>query len=223
MMALITTMLIGAAAKWLIYTALLWIMIKVQKLNYSVLGLLASSAAATLFDFIPVVGPFISYVVLVLCLWKCTKADIFPDVIFTVTIAGALMFCTNLWLLGAMIGNLRPDPLKAEARMDVQMQQNADAVSGSDEIPSPPKPEKPAKPAPAKPPPAGFKLKGVSLRSSKPMALIAAGKGIYTITAGESTPVSSPHGRLKVFCDEITASSVTITIDDGEKVKLSLQ
>src|SRR5258706_3411534 len=82
--------------KWLVYTGLLWGMIKVQKLNYNLLGLFGSSLAATLVEFIPIVGPYLGYVVLVVCLWKCTQADIFPDVLFTVGIAGALMSCVNL-------------------------------------------------------------------------------------------------------------------------------
>lgn len=33
--------------KWLVYTGLLWVMIKLQKLNYNLLGLLGASALAT--------------------------------------------------------------------------------------------------------------------------------------------------------------------------------
>ena len=41
-------LLIATAIKWLVYTALLWFMIKIQKLNYNVFGLLGSSLAAVL-------------------------------------------------------------------------------------------------------------------------------------------------------------------------------
>ena len=100
---------IATTLKWLIYTALLWAMIKIQKLNYNVAGLFASSLLSVLVNLIPFVGPYLSYVVLVICLWKCTGADIAPDIVFTVGIAGALMFCVNLWIIGMLMGQLRPD------------------------------------------------------------------------------------------------------------------
>jgi len=102
-------LLIATAIKWLVYTALLWFMIKIQKLNYNVFGLLGSSLAAVLINHIPFVGCYLSYVVLVICLWKCTGADIVPDVVYTVAIAGALMFCFNLWVIGMLMGSIRPD------------------------------------------------------------------------------------------------------------------
>src|SRR5262245_7860855 len=108
-------LVIGTAIRWLVYTALLWIMIKIQKLNYNTAGLFASSLAAVLVSFIPYGGSYLSYVVLVICLWKCTGADIAPDIIFTVAIAGALMFCFNLWVIGMLMGSLRPDLAKTAA------------------------------------------------------------------------------------------------------------
>jgi hypothetical protein len=102
--------------KWLVYTGLLWGMIRVQHLNYNVPGLFASSLAAVLAAFIPFVGTYAAYVVLVLCLWKCTGAEIVPDVVFTVAIAGALMFCVNLFVIGALMGEVRPN-LGVNARL----------------------------------------------------------------------------------------------------------
>lgn len=102
----ILAMVVVGIAHWAIYTALLWIMIKVQKLNYNWLGLLGSSALASAIDYIPVVGPYLGWVALVICLQKVTQADIAPDVLFTVAIAGSLMFCVNLFLLGSLMGTL---------------------------------------------------------------------------------------------------------------------
>ena len=95
--------------KWLVYTGLLWGMLRVQKLNYNLLGLFGSSLLATLVALIPVAGSYLSYAVLIICLWKCTGADIAPDITFTVGISGALMFCVNLFVIGALMGRLRPD------------------------------------------------------------------------------------------------------------------
>ncbi|HMJ89146.1 MAG TPA: hypothetical protein VK530_04985 [Candidatus Acidoferrum sp.] len=105
-MLLIIVMIVIGAAKWAVYTALLWVMIRIQKMQYNWLGLLGSTALATGLGYIPVVGPYVAWIVLVLCLWKVTRADIAPDVLFTVTIAGALMFCVNLFVVGWLMGNL---------------------------------------------------------------------------------------------------------------------
>ena len=105
-MLFIGVMVAIGLAHWLVYTALLWMMIKLQNLNYNLLGLLGSSLLASALDYIPVVGCYIGWAALVICLWKCTGADIAPDVLFTVGVAGALMFCVNLFVIGWLMGNL---------------------------------------------------------------------------------------------------------------------
>ena len=42
-MLFIGIMIVIGLAHWLVYTALLWMMIKLQKMNYNLLGLLGSS------------------------------------------------------------------------------------------------------------------------------------------------------------------------------------
>src|SRR5687767_2304722 len=106
-MLFIGVMVVVGLAHWLVYTGLLWMMIKLQKMNYNVLGLLGSSLLASALDYIPVVGCYLGWAALVICLWKCTGADIAPDVLFTVGVAGALMFCVNLFAIGWLMGNLQ--------------------------------------------------------------------------------------------------------------------
>src|SRR6185503_6092057 len=100
MLLFIGIMVAIGLAHWLVYTALLWMMIKLQNMNYNLLGLLGSSLLASALDYIPVVGCYVGWAALVICLWKCTGADIAPDVLFTVGVAGALMFCVNLFAIG---------------------------------------------------------------------------------------------------------------------------
>lgn len=246
----ILPLLIGTAAKWLVYTFLLWVMIKIQKLNYNVLGLLGSSAAAIAVSFIPYAGSYLSYVVLVLCLWKCTRADIAPDIIFTVAVAGALMFCFNLWALGALMGDLRPD-MKLAARSEAPAADIADeddspqapvpaaepsSLTPSAETKKAPEASKPAAasqpgPAiaaattePALPPKAkGLALKGVSLQAAQPLAMIGFGTRVYTLSPGEAAVMESAQGKIKVRCEEVAQSSVVLTIDQTDKVTLRLQ
>jgi hypothetical protein len=129
-------LIVATAIKWLVFTALLWIMIKIQKLHYHLAGLFASSLAATLVYLIPFVGSYLSYVVLIIGLWKCTGADIAPDLIFTVAITGALMFCFNLWVIGMLMGNLRPDFAKENSDPDsdhTELVEDTDATDQSDD------------------------------------------------------------------------------------------
>src|SRR5437867_1694011 len=86
----------------------LWIMIKLQKLDYNVLGLLGAAALASGLDMIPLAGHYIAVPVLYLCIAKVTRADLYPDAVFTVVIAYALMFAMNVFLIGALMGDLRP-------------------------------------------------------------------------------------------------------------------
>jgi hypothetical protein len=120
-------------------------MIKLQKMQYNVWGLLGSTALATGLQFIPIVGNYVSWAALLLCLWKVTRADIVPDIIFTVAIPGAIMFCLNLWGFAALMGELRPD-LKYSDRDAAR----EEAVMDEDEEEAP-KESKPAETKESKP------------------------------------------------------------------------
>ena len=101
-------------------TLALWIMILIQKLDYNFPGLLGSAALSCFVDIViklaltPWFGPFAAYMsapiffgVLYLCVQKVTSADV-VDVCFTIVVGGALRFGMNLWLIGFMMGDLRP-------------------------------------------------------------------------------------------------------------------
>src|SRR5208282_499739 len=99
----------------------LWIMIKIQKLDYNFPGLLGAAAIVSGLDraLDTVLGHFlgnylatyisapITLIVLIICISKVTHADR-VDVMFTIVVGYALMFGMNLWLFGALLGDLRP-------------------------------------------------------------------------------------------------------------------
>jgi hypothetical protein len=118
-------LLIGLGVQIIVETIILfialWIMIKLQKLNYTFLGLLGTAALTSALDVIlrlilnPWLGiflaPYVSrpivVVVLFLCIKKLTEAD--PvDVAFTIVVGYAVYFCLNLWLLGALMPSASP-------------------------------------------------------------------------------------------------------------------
>ena len=230
--AMVVGLAVVTVAKWLVYTGLLWGMIKIQKLNYNTLGLFGSSLAATLVAFIPYVGSYLSYAVLIFCLWKCTGAEIAPDIIFTVGIAGALMFCVNLFVIGALMGDVRSD-LSAAAREDFDSTEMADTDTEeeSDEE-EPPTPEpaivKPTVTAQPKLPTVkanttSLVLKGLTFNASRPFVMISDGTRVHTISSGESFTATLPQGRTKFSCEEITKTSVMLKSQAGELVRLQIQ
>jgi hypothetical protein len=231
-LALLIILAVGAAVKWIVLTTLVWIMIKIQKMNYSVLGLFASTAASILVSFIPVVGPYLACAVLVFALWKCTKADIAPDVIFTVAVSNALLFCFNLFLFGALMGDLRPDlqesettnepcsPFAATAQAAAKLSQTVvSAVSNrmeqaSGQLPesAPVKISARTKPSGGAPDPGVLSLKGISLQSTNTTAIIVCNQRVLSMVAGESALVRTPAGSTTLRCEEISETAAVVRL-----------
>src|SRR5271168_64705 len=88
--------------------AMLWVMIKIQGMNYNFLGLLGTAAAGGALDMIPYVGHAFAVVTLYFCIVKMTRASMFPDASFTVAVSYALMFAVKILAFTYLIGDLRP-------------------------------------------------------------------------------------------------------------------
>jgi hypothetical protein len=107
---LLLTLGLAFILRFIMLTAALWIMLRVQELPYSVAGMVASSALACVFDMIPLVGHPAAVAVLLLCVIRMTRAH-FIDVRFTVAISYAVLFLMQMLVLSAL-----PDKLTAYAR-----------------------------------------------------------------------------------------------------------
>lgn len=227
--------------QWLVYTGLLWGMIKIQKLNYHPAGLFASSLLATLVAMIPYAGGYLAYAVLLLCLWKCTGAEIVPDVVFTVCIAGALMFCFNLFAIGAMMGKLRPDlGADGHAGMAFGMEdsfnegmETPDAGDESDDTDNvrPVRNGRQSKPLRKTPEvfatsaagPHSLALKGVTVNAGRASALVFDGRRTQTIFEHEPFAVDFRSSRARLVCEKISRNGVLLVTDRGERVLLRLK
>jgi len=139
MSGILLSRLIEFAIQTVVLLGLLWGMIKIQKLDqrfaYNFLGLLGTAALTTGLDQILqlTVGRFIgiyfaSYIstpivctVLLLCLKKVTQAP-YVDVLFTAFISYALLFGVNLFILGSLMGELRPSARNSEEFENVTQQ-----------------------------------------------------------------------------------------------------
>ena len=227
MPAEILALVVVNVARWLIYTALLWGIIKLQKLNYHAGGLFASSALAIAVTFIPVVGPYLAWVVLVLCLKKCTGADIAPDIAFTVGIAGALMFAVNLFAIGALMGSLRPEAAPINARYEDHFLTDAtDHPAPEIRAPAPAKAAAaPAEPQPTNAPPAtpSLAVKGVMLKPSGALAMVAEGGRLHTVGTGDVFLATLPEGRVKLRCESISETGVVLTTPAGARIPLEVK
>jgi hypothetical protein len=140
MSGILLSRLIEFAIQTAVLLGLLWGMIKIQKLDqrfaYNFLGLLGTAALTTGLDQIlqMTVGRYIgiyfaSYIstpivvtVLLLCLKKVTQAP-YVDIVFTVAISYALLFGVNLFILGSLMGELRPSARNSEEFENVTQQQ----------------------------------------------------------------------------------------------------
>src|SRR6185369_11996987 len=99
----------------------LLIMVKIQKIEFNFLGLLVAAALASALETViqnvgeaflgiylaSTITTVIVCPILLICVAKATQAEGI-DVVFTVGVGYALQFGMNLFLLGALLGDLRP-------------------------------------------------------------------------------------------------------------------
>ncbi|HOW66828.1 MAG TPA: hypothetical protein P5186_24495 [Candidatus Paceibacterota bacterium] len=205
---------IGCGIQWLVYTCLLWIMIKLQGMNSRPLGLLLSSGVAVGVGLIPVVGPYLSSVVLLFMLRKLTGAAIIPDVVFTVVIAGALMFCFNLFLLGSIMGQLRPPELEASL-----MEKSSETAEASTEKAKPAARAQPVKKIDISP----LAIKGVMVMGKRSVAMIVWDASVHNLGVGETISVDTAEGSVPLRCEAIAPGKVTVVLGDSQQVTLDLE
>jgi hypothetical protein len=98
---------LGFVGQTVILTLALWIMLKIQAFDWNAFGLIGCAALACALDRIPFVGWEISGVVLLLCVKKLIHSRTFTDALFSVVVAYAITFAFNMFVLTAMVGDLR--------------------------------------------------------------------------------------------------------------------
>jgi len=226
----------------------LWIMIAVQKLNNNILGLIGTAALTSALEMIldRYVGVYLSttvvIVVLEICIWKVTGSsnpfDI--DVQFTVFVGAAVTFALNMFLIGALMGDLRPSANEESNEVIAEMMEkeeeedrrsvalpptNQVAVVKSNAVSaSPAKSPVVAKPAAPKLSEATLKsisLKGLSLSSARPSAVLSDGKRTFTLEVGESRSLPTPDGTVTVKCERLAENTAVISLN-GEPVTLTI-
>jgi hypothetical protein len=204
-----------------ILLALLWIMIKLQKLDYHFLGLLGSAALASGLDMIPHFGHMLAVPVLYLCIWKVTRSSIFPDAAFTVVISYALMFCVNLFIMGMLMGDLRPSDREAVSDENTATEPATESPAATSQKPAPDAATNSVPSADAKEAETiaqQFSVKGITRNADKSSLALQSGKKTYTIFLGQLITVQTDDGPVSVRFTELGTDSVTLNIN-GIQVK----
>lgn len=226
-MAYLPFLLIAFAVQTAFLLAALWIMIKLQKLNYNFLGLLGAAALASAICLIPLpfrISKIISCAVLLLCISKVTQAE-FVDVKFTVGVGYALMFGMNLFLMGSLMGDLRPSAREAENHpVTEEIEQDDDtakapqpAATNTNRAPVAANPQTAKSPEQPLPP---LSVKSLIRNGAKSSVTLQSDNDSRIIFLGDSELVHTATGSLQVRFDGLTNEFVLLTVGE-QQVKLT--
>ena len=207
--------------------ALVWIMIKIQKLDQNVefhfLKLLGVVALASILDTIPYVGLELSGAALWMGIKYVTRSP-YVDALFTAFVSSALMFAVNLFILGSIMGDLRPSgrdaggPGQLEPAPQVQPVKTEPETTAETNPPAPnPAAEISAKPAPLDA--SNLTIKGITRNGAKSMVIINSGTKTYSLFIGDSLNVQTAAGTSSVLFESLDEDWVTLKVD-GKPVKL---
>lgn len=216
--------LIVLVAHTALLTVALWIMIKLQGLNYNFPGLLGCAVLAGGLDMIPFVGHPVAVVTLYFGIWKMTRASMFPDAAFTVAVAYALMFAFNMLVLTALMGDLRPDlrppGMDADATTETNSLDSVPAQSvpsaATNKIVVPSTESKAAKLAAQ-----DLVIKGVTRNGDNSSVSIKAGGKTYFAPLNKITLIQTGDGVLSVQPVILGDKTLTLMIG-GQPVIMSL-
>jgi hypothetical protein len=233
MLSTVPALLIESAVQTVVLLAAFWIMIKIQKLDYHFPGLLGTAALVAALDRIldAVLGHFLgSYfsssisapivvIVGMMCIAKVTWADR-VDVIFTVGVGYALWFVMNLWLLGALMGDLRPDLHPDAGAVNATEPDHAPIVAPTNRAAKKAAASSPAVKA-ANNAAKDLAVKGLIRNGSKSVLMLGVGTKIYTLYLHEKATVQTREGSRFMQFEDADTNSVTVLVDETP-VKLTV-
>ena len=201
-------------------------LIKFQKLDqhdgYHFLKVLAVVALASGLNLIPYFGRYLSGLALLLGIKFVTRSP-YVDVAFTVAISYAIMFLVKLFLIGALMGDLRPSARETGTPGQYESVPEEPAVETEPEaIAKTNAPAlHPAPPVSAQPAPAGaghLTIKGITRNAAKSVVIVDTGVKTYSLFLGDSLDLQTADGTLHVRFDNLDADWVTLNVD-GKPVK----
>jgi len=240
--------IVAYGARWGLETGFLllalWFMARIQKLQYTVPGLLISAGIACAFDLIPFVGHYIAVPVLWVSLTKVTRED-FTGVAFTTGISYALVFGMNLFLLGALMGNLglsarartladnheqKALPIESEEEPDGSLATRSEGDAATNTpvtVPPGTAAQEPAQaPAQAASSPSDpllskeFVLRGITQNGKNSTVLVSSGAKTYTLFLNETVSVETSAGKKSIRLDKVEKNTILLDVG-GQVVKVT--
>jgi hypothetical protein len=212
--ALVVTFVLRAA----VLLGLLLAMIKLQSFHFEWVPLIGATLLASALDMIPLVGHFIAVPALYMCIWKITRATLFPDSAFTAGVAYAVMRCLTLIALAYAPVSLPTHSLtKGSYADDTNYQALATAPAPAENSPVASNSAPASAPAPADKTPdnkntADISIKGISRIGNSAMVTIQSGSRNYNLSLGEGVTVSTDDGPVAVDFLEASEDSVTLSV-----------
>jgi hypothetical protein len=206
--------------RFVVLFAFLWVMIQIQKFQYELLPLIGAAFLAAALDMIPFVGHYMALPVLYFCIWKITRASLFPEAVFTVALSYAGMYCLTLILLAyAPVPSYHPTMAHDDFGDDTNFQALA-AVQTTNQVQAPETPSAPL--VPENKVAADISVKGISGSANDAMVTIQCGKKDYVIALGEGTTISTEEGSATVRFVEAGKNDVTLAVG-GQEVKYAVK
>jgi len=221
MLAHIIALLVGISVQTVFLLLAFWIMIKLQGLNYNFLGLLGVAALVGGLDQIldTILGHYLGFylastisspIILVAAfigIKKLTEADK-TDVMFTVAVGYALCFAMNMWLIGALLGDLR---LPAKDSSFTESDQTLPAVEETNT--PPPSPPTPVVKVATTNVLRQLTIKGATENGNKSSVSLFVGGKIYSVYSGSTTFVPMDGKLAAVKLEKVETHSLTLNIN----------
>lgn len=214
-------------ARWILFTFVIWGLLRVQKLNYTWPGLLFTTALGSVAYFIPLgfVAAAAAFVIVYIGLKIVTQAE-HTDLMFSIVISNAIMYVASLWLITAFLPDIKTIRAAARTTEDKELSSIPDyagmmtkasntfvnaANRGNPDQP----PEKPGTKAAGSITLAkatGLRLKGITMMGSSGLAMIQANGRTESIGVKESITVKGASGIVRYTCQSISTNEVTLVL-----------
>ena len=201
----------------------IWILLKVQKVKANFFVLLVLAALTSGLDMIPQYGHYVAGPLLLLCLFRFTKANL-TGATLTAAFAYGALFAVNFYYMETILSTVN-DELKVLARSKLAaavapaaQEVETDSVTNGAVVTN-------ATPTVVKLPPEiaeQFALKGVSVNAKNSVVMFRVGENTYTIGVDETLPVDTANGKMMVRCDSASEHSALFTVD-GKQLQLFLR
>jgi hypothetical protein len=229
------TILIGVgvlfAARWLLFTGIIWGMLRIQGLNYTWPGLLLTTALASVAYLIPLwfIAAAVAFVIVYAGLKMVTQAE-HTDLMFTIVIGNALMYVAGLWMLAAVLPGaedlraLRDSEDQGAERGSGFFPDYAGMLNQASNTLAQATGRTGTNSAARNGPgtagraatPGGIELKGITVMSSGSLAMLKAGDRTETVAEKGLLTVRGPKGVTRYVCESITTNTVVLRRQGSE-------